>query len=110
MNLETAINAIIAVKNEQEVIDGPPVVEKSKKDIDFRDEQKQAITDTIAHFKIGHKYLWNAKMRFGKTLCALEFIRQQNYGRVLILTHRPVVRSGWFEDYHKLPFKNWQYG
>ena len=67
VNLETAINAIVAVKNEQEVIDGPPNVEKPKKDIDFRDEQKQAIIDTIAHFKIGHKYLWNAKMRFGKT-------------------------------------------
>ena len=110
VDLETAIKAIAAIKNGQEVIDGPPIVEKPKKEINFRDEQKQAITDTIAHFKNGHRFLWNAKMRFGKTLCALEFIRQQNYGRVLILTHRPVVRSGWFEDYHKLPFKGWQYG
>ena len=110
VNLETAIKAIAAVKNEQEVIDGPPKEENKKEPIRLRDEQKNAIDSTIAHFSTGHQYLWNAKMRFGKTLCALELIRQKQYNRVLILTHRPAVRSGWFEDYHKLNFKNQQYG
>lgn len=110
VDIETAIKAIAAVKNEQEVIEGPPVIEKPKTEIYFRDEQKRAIEDTIAHFEIGHQFLWNAKMRFGKTLCALEFIRQKQYNRVLILTHRPAVRSGWFEDYHKILFENQQYG
>ncbi len=110
VDLETAIKAIAAVKNEQEVIDGPKKEEKKKEPIDFREEQKNAIDKTIAHFAEGHKYLWNAKMRFGKTLCALELIRRKEYDRVLILTHRPAVRSGWFDDYHKLDFKNQQYG
>lgn len=110
VDLETVIKAIAAVKNEQEVIDGPPKEEKEKEPIKFREEQKNAIDNTIAHFSTGHQYLWNAKMRFGKTLCALELIRQKEYNRVLILTHRPAVRSGWFEDYHKLDFKNQQYG
>ena len=65
VDLETAIKAIAAIKNGQEVIDGPPVVEKPKKEIDFRDEQKQAIADTIAHFKNGHRYL-------GMLRCVLE--------------------------------------
>ena len=110
VDLETVKKAITAIKNGQEKIDGPIIIEKPKKEVKFREEQLNAIGNTITHFRNGHKYLWNAKMRFGKTLCALEFIRQQNYGRVLILTHRPVVRDGWFEDYHKLPFKGWQYG
>lgn len=110
VDLETAIKAIAAVKNEQEVIDGPPKEEKEKEPIIFREEQQHAIDSTIAHFATGHQYLWNAKMRFGKTLCALELIRQKEYNRVLILTHRPAVRGGWFEDYHKLDFKNQQYG
>ena len=46
--------------------------------------------------------LWNAKMRFGKTLSTLEVVKRMNYNRTLILTHRPVVDSGWFEDYGKI--------
>jgi len=46
--------------------------------------------------------LWNAKMRFGKTLSTLEVVKRMNYNRTLILTHRPVVDSGWFEDYSKI--------
>ena len=46
--------------------------------------------------------LWNAKMRFGKTLTSLELIKQEGFQRVLIMTHRPVVRDSWFEDYKKM--------
>lgn len=110
VDLPTVIKAIAAIKNEQEVIEGPQVIEKPKKDIRFREEQEKAINATISHYEIGRQMLWNAKMRFGKTLCALELIRRKEYGRVLILTHRPAVRSGWFEDYHNLKFVNQQYG
>ena len=54
--------------------------------------------------------LWNAKMRFGKTLCALEIIRREKFKKTLILTHRPTVRSGWYEDFHKLHFEGYLYG
>ncbi len=46
--------------------------------------------------------LWNAKMRFGKTLSALQVVKDMNLHRTLILTHRPVVDSGWFEDFNKI--------
>ena len=46
--------------------------------------------------------LWNAKMRFGKTLTALQVIKECDIRRTLILTHRPVVDKGWFEDYEKI--------
>lgn len=72
--------------------------------IKFREEQEEAISDTITRFGIGKKMLWNAKMRFGKTLCALEVIKRKQYRRTLIITHRPSVRSGWFEDFIHLGF------
>lgn len=72
--------------------------------IKFRDEQSKAIDDTLTRFSIGDKMLWNAKMRFGKTLCALEVIKRQQYRRTLIITHRPSVRGGWFEDFNLLNF------
>lgn len=46
--------------------------------------------------------LWNAKMRFGKTLSALQLIKKQGYQHVLIMTHRPVVDAGWFDDFKKI--------
>lgn len=46
--------------------------------------------------------LWNAKMRFGKTLTALQLIKECKYKRVLLMTHRPVVSDGWFDDFKKI--------
>ena len=46
--------------------------------------------------------LWNAKMRFGKTLSAVEVVRQMKFGKTIIVTHRPVVDNGWYEDFGKI--------
>lgn len=111
VDVETAKKAIKAVKEEKEKIDGPVVIGKKRVEIVFRTEQDKAIQDTVTHFNNdGEKMLWNAKMRFGKTLCALELIRQMGFKRTLILTHRPTVRKGWFEDYHLIKFQNYEYG
>lgn len=110
VNIETAIKAIAAVKAEKNTIAGPPRIKQEHPTIIFREEQEAAIETTRVHFNDGKKMLWNAKMRFGKTLCALELIRREQYGRVLILTHRPVVKEGWFDDFHCLDFENYQYG
>ena len=108
VDLETVKRAIAGIKSEEyNLHKGDP---ESKEVIDFRKEQQEAIDNTIAQFEKGEKMLWNAKMRFGKTLCALDLIRRQNYKRTLILTHKPAVRSGWFEDYHKIDFQNFLYG
>lgn len=54
--------------------------------------------------------LWNAKMRFGKTLSALQVVKERgDFRRVLILTHRPVVDAGWFEDFKKIFYDNDEY-
>lgn len=108
VDLETVIKAIAAIKSED--FNMHKGANKSKEPILFRKEQQAAIDNTVVHFETGQKMLWNAKMRFGKTLCALDLIRRQNYKRTLILTHRPAVRSGWFEDYHKIDFVNYLYG
>lgn len=78
-------------------------------EIKFRPEQEKAITDTVNYFskefkeeKKGKNFLWNAKMRFGKTLCSLEVARRMNYKSTLIITHRPVVDKGWHEDFQKI--------
>ena len=110
-DLETAKNAIKAVKNGQTSLK-PGDISQDQNPIKFRPEQEKAIDMTIKQFKKSNQMLWNAKMRFGKTLSALEVVRQQNYARTIILTHRPVVDEGWFEDFNKIFYnrKDFHYG
>lgn len=86
--------------------------------ITLRSEQRKAIDDAKAQFckRSGSKtsgylwtvqpkyaqYLWNAKMRFGKTLCALQLAREMNVKRTIIVTHRPVVSDSWGTDFLKV--------
>ncbi len=110
IGLEDAKAAIKAVKEGRDTIENANLLEYRRPIIAFREEQDRAIRETINHFETGDKKLWYAKMRFGKTLCALEVVRKQGYKKTLILTHRPTVRSGWYEDFHKLPFDGYLYG
>lgn len=78
----------------------------------LRPEQEQAVSVAFRYFKKGlkhPKFLWNAKMRFGKTLCALELARRMGeldaghrVRRTLIVTHRPVVNKSWKDDFEKI--------
>ena len=77
--------------------------------IKFRPEQEKAIHDTVEYFQKefkdpnkGKHYLWNAKMRFGKTLSGLEVAKRCGYRSTLIITHRPVVDKGWHDDFAKI--------
>ena len=86
--------------------------------ITLRSEQRDAIDKAKAQFckRSGSKtsgyqwtvqpkyaqYLWNAKMRFGKTLCALQLAREMNVKRTIIVTHRPVVSDSWGTDFLKV--------
>lgn len=82
--------------------------------INLRSEQRDAIDHAKEHFckRSGRKgeyqyavlteyrqYLWNAKMRFGKTICAMQLMRELNVKRTLIITHRPVVGDSWLEAF-----------
>ena len=110
-DLETAKNAIKAVKEGRKALTAQEV-SVGLSPIVFRPEQREAINKTLQRFKHGYKMLWNAKMRFGKTLSALQVIKEMGVSRTLILTHRPVVDSGWFEDFGKIFYdrKNYHYG
>ncbi len=101
-SVETAIAAIQKVKegkfslNQNEMV---PIDES----IELRPEQQDAIDKTLAKFRSGGKImLWNAKMRFGKTLTALQVVKELRCHRTIIITHRPVVDKGWFDDFHKI--------
>lgn len=101
IDLETAINAIEAVKNGYNNLSNIHC-ENDFRPIIFRPEQKEAIEKTIQRFKNGNKMLWNAKMRFGKTLSALQVAKEMKFKRTIIITHRPVVDDGWYEDFTKI--------
>ena len=102
-DLLTAKKAIKAVKDGRSFIsDVPAEYIADKSDIILRPEQNAAVEQTQKTFKKKDRMLWNAKMRFGKTLTSLELIKQEGFQRVLIMTHRPVVRDSWFEDYKKM--------
>ncbi len=99
VSLDVAKQAISAVKENREAIAGP-VIDKSK--IILRPEQVAAVEQTKKVFNKKDRMLWNAKMRFGKTLTAYQLIKEKKYRCILILTHRPVVSDSWFEDFGKL--------
>ncbi|MDE5609860.1 MAG: Eco57I restriction-modification methylase domain-containing protein [Bacteroidales bacterium] len=100
-DLETIKRAIAAVKEGRESLSSSEISQE-RTPIVFRPEQREAIEKTEKQFKKGNQMLWNAKMRFGKTLSALQVVKDMNFSRTLILTHRPVVDSGWFEDFGKI--------
>lgn len=80
--------------------------------IELRDEQERAVGEAMKYFKRHKKharFLWNAKMRFGKTICALELAKRMGalqgddrVSRTIIVTHRPVVNDSWKEDFQKV--------
>lgn len=109
-------SAIQAVKNYSLYLepDAKPV-------INLRPEQKDAVRRTIRCFQDAsldepRRMLWNAKMRFGKTLTAFKVIErltvEKNISKVLVVTHRPDVNSSWSEDFVKsgLSELGWTYG
>ncbi len=101
-SVETALKAIQAVKEGRSAISSSEIV-PIHETIVFRPEQQEAIDKTIKKFNSGGKaMLWNAKMRFGKTLTALQVVKECHYHRTIIVTHRPVVDKGWFEDFGKI--------
>lgn len=56
------------------------------------------------------KFLWNAKMRFGKTFAAYELAKKMGFKRVLVLTFKPAVESAWREDLvTHVDFEGWQF-
>ena len=104
--------AIIAVKT------GTLNAENRTQTFRMRPEQAQAVDKTIAYYKnmeaegTGRipKFLWNAKMRFGKTFATYQLAKKMGFSRVLILTFKPAVESAWYDDLSQhVDFDGWQF-
>ncbi len=107
VDLETVIASIKAVKNNEKNLSNQNI-KPIKQKIILRPEQEEAIKKTKEVFKNNNKMLWNAKMRFGKTITALQLIKEKKFKKSIIITHRPVVDNGWYEDFKKI-FTNGDY-
>ena len=100
VDVETAKKAIDAVKHNYANLSNTDVVKRAP--IIFRPEQAECITKVVKHFKKADRFLINAKMRYGKTFVSLEIVKQCKFKKTIILTHRPVVDAGWYEDFTKI--------
>jgi hypothetical protein len=84
----------------------------------MRPEQAEAVQKTISYFQSFRKenknktphFLWNAKMRFGKTFATYQLAKKMNWKKVLVLTFKPAVQNAWDEDLQThLDFAGWQF-
>ncbi len=100
------------------VRDGIENVENRTRDFKMRPEQEAAVNKTIAYFQVASeeenprtaKFLWNAKMRFGKTFAAYQLAKRMRLKKVLVLTFKPAVQSAWEEDLNThVDFEGWQF-
>lgn len=104
--------AIVAVRNHTDN------VENRTQTFAMRPEQAEAVNRTIAYYRSAYeegsnrtpKFLWNAKMRFGKTFASYELAKKMGFKRVLILTFKPAVQTAWREDLMShVDFEGWQF-
>lgn len=103
VELEIAKKAITAVKEDRTSLTANELTEKGVEEFVFRPNQRTAIDLTSQAIKKKRKhFLWNAKMRFGKTVAAMQVAKENNMQRVLIATHRPSVSADWYEDFKKI--------
>ena len=106
--------AIVAVRTGQ--------LNEENRSLDFkmRPEQEAAVEKTAAYFaswssEKGNRnkpphFLWNAKMRFGKTFAAYQMAKKMGWRKVLVLTFKPAVQNAWEEDLKcHVDFKGWQF-
>lgn len=102
-NIETVRNAINAAEAGRPSLKPDEDTSNIYREFPFRPNQLEAIKKTNAAISAGKKhYLWNAKMRFGKTSAAMQVAKENEMQRVLIVTHRPSVSIDWFDDFKKI--------
>ena len=106
--------AIEAVKNNE------TTMLQRTQDFKMRPEQEEAVTKTADYFEsfaadksnegLTAHFLWNAKMRFGKTFTAYQLALRMKWKHVLVLRFKPAVKTAWKEDLltHK-DFKGWTF-
>ncbi len=84
----------------------------------MRQEQLDAVSKTFAYYQsiwaedknAAPRFLWNAKMRFGKTFTTYQLAKKLAARRVLVLTFKPAVEDAWAADLENhVDFDGWQY-
>ena len=103
--------AYIAVKHRRQM--------ETQRTLDFpmREEQARAVQMTYDYFtQTPHgkdeplHFLWNAKMRFGKTFTTYQLASKMGAKRILVLTFKPAVEGAWRDDLlQHVDFKGWQF-
>ena len=97
---------------------GSSNVENRTQNFEMRPEQYRAVEQTKTYFEQAlkdepnriPKFLWNAKMRFGKTFASYQLAKKMGLSRILVLTFKPAVESAWREDLvTHMDFEGWQY-
>lgn len=87
-------------------------------DFPMRDEQRAAVEKTFAYYHsiwredadAVPRFLWNAKMRFGKTFATYQLARKLGARRVLVVTFKPAVEDAWQHDLEShVDFSGWRY-
>ena len=108
-DVKTAVNNLV---------NGDSEISERIKSFPLRPEQKEAIKKTKSYIlefekenpgKTSH-FLWNAKMRFGKTFAAYKLALELKWKKILVLTFQPAVQSAWQEDLlTHVDFPDWQF-
>lgn len=111
VSLEVAKKAIQAVREGRKALSTKEKTDTQVYAFQFRPNQLDAIDKTTKAIKKKRKrFLWNAKMRFGKTSAAMQVAKENSMSKVLIVTHRPSVGTDWYDDFNKvLAGANYQY-
>ncbi|MDD4406340.1 MAG: Eco57I restriction-modification methylase domain-containing protein [Parabacteroides sp.] len=103
VSLELAKKAIEAVKEGRQALSTKEKMLPQTYEFPFRPNQLEAIKKTTQAIKKKRKhFLWNAKMRFGKTSAAMQVAKENEMKKVLIVTHRPSVSIDWYDDFKKV--------
>ena len=84
----------------------------------MRPEQSEAVIRTSNYFstrqdsesRLTSHFLWNAKMRFGKTFTTYQLAKRMKWKRILVLTFKPAVETAWREELEThIDFEGWQF-
>lgn len=96
---------------------GKPLEDSRTNDFGMRPEQIDAVRITKTYFESEMKrganhphFLWNAKMRFGKTFAAYQLAKSMKWKRIMVLTYKPAVEREWrIELASHVDFQGWQF-
>lgn len=104
--------AIVAVRNRTLNVENRTLT------FSMRPEQRMAVDKTMTYFHSAYKegisrvpkFLWNAKMRFGKTFTSYQLAKKMGLKRILVLTFKPAVQTAWHDDLMAhIDFEGWQF-